>query len=357
MKDAADCYTKLLAELSAGKKAVMITFWDHDTQKQPRKLLLTEEMLNQQPCHSFDEELWQKAQNSLHTSTLQFYKNERHANFLIEPHFPEPRLILLGGGHIAQPLAEFGAKTGFCVTVVDDRPSFANPDRFPLACNVICENFSRCFSLLGLNESAYVAIITRGHRHDLDCLRQVLEYKTAYVGMIGSRHRVRNAREQLLAEGYAQERLNRVHAPIGLDIGAISPEEIAVSIIAQVIGVRRLGCPATKSAVGNRLEFDSAVLKELSYSSIEGRALVTVIVTKGSVPRKAGAKMLVGADGRTTGSIGGGCSEAEIITAARDVILTGRTLHRHIDMTGTTAEEEGMVCGGIMDVIIEPYCG
>lgn len=356
MNDAATRYTELLAELADGKRAVMITCLEQKTENAPHKILLTEETLrSQHNCFGLDEEVCHIARQALQTSSLLFYENAQGAKFLIEPHIPEPRLIILGGGHIARPLAEFGAKTGFSVTVVDDRPSFANMERFPLARKVLCENFSRCFAWLELNESAFVVIITRGHRHDLDCLRQLLQHNTAYVGMIGSRRRIKSAWEQLLAEGYAQKELNRVNAPIGLNIGAISPEEIAVAIIAQVIGVRRLGCPNAEKTAGNRLEFDPAVLTELSTDSQDRRALVTVIATKGSAPRKAGAKMLVWADGRIVGSIGGGCSESEIITFARDVIRDGKYLLRRIDMTGAVAEEEGMVCGGIMDVVIEPY--
>ena len=162
MNDAATRYTELLAELAAGKRAVMITCLEQNAENPPRKMLLTEKALcNQQTCFGLDEEVCQKARQALQTSALLFYENAQGAKFLIEPHIPEPHLIILGGGHIARPLAEFGAKTGFPVTVVDDRPSFANMERFPLARKVICESFSRCFSLLELNESAFVVIITR----------------------------------------------------------------------------------------------------------------------------------------------------------------------------------------------------
>ena len=356
MQESAARYSDLLIELAAGKKAVMVTVLEPQTTLSPRKILLTEETLQPESSGNvLDEELCKMARQSLQTSKLLLYEDGCGSKFLIEPHLPEPRLIILGGGHIAQPLAEFGAKTGFSVTVVDDRPVFANAERFPLADRVICESFSRCFDTLNLNGSAFVAVVTRGHRHDLDCLRQILPCQTAYVGMIGSRRRVKAAWEQLLSEGYTQEQLDRVNAPIGLAIGAISPTEIAVSIIAQVIGVRRLGPLETHATLGNQLEFDLAVLKQLSAESHERKALVTVMATKGSSPRKAGAKMLVWSDGRTVGSIGGGCSESEITLIARDVIGDGQYQVRRVDMTADAAADEGMVCGGIMDVIIEPY--
>lgn len=356
MQKSTACYSDLLDSLSVGKKAVMLTFLDPRTNELPRKQLFTEQLLH---THSEgtdeDEKNFQLARRSFQASKLEFTETDPGIRVLAEPHLPEPRLIILGGGHIAQPLAEFGAKTGFAVTVVDDRPSFANTKRFPCADRVVCESFSRCFDTLNLNESAFVTIVTRGHRHDLDCLRRVLAHPTAYVGMIGSRRRVNAAWDQLLSEGYTQEQLNRVNAPIGLAIGAISPTEIAVSIIAQVISARRLGCPRDPAAVGSQLEFDLAVLRQLCAESNERQALVTVIATKGSVPRKAGAKMLVSLDGRTLGSIGGGCSESEVAQLARDVIRDGHYLLHRVDLTADAAADEGMVCGGIMDVLIEPY--
>jgi xanthine dehydrogenase accessory factor len=140
-------------------------------------------------------------------------EDEKAGSLLAEPYFPASRLVILGGGHIAKPLAEFGAKCGFSVTVADDRPEFANKGRFPTADQVICERFDRCFEQLRINRSAFVVIVTRGHRHDMDCLRQLLGLETAYTGMIGSRRRVRAALAQLAAEGYPKERLEAVRAP------------------------------------------------------------------------------------------------------------------------------------------------
>lgn len=270
--------------------------------------------------------------------------------FLLEPYFPEPRLIIFGGGHIGKPLCEYAKRAGFGITVVDDRPSFANKGRFPDANRVICESFEKAFDLIDINSSVFVVIVTRGHRHDILCLRQVLGKKAAYVGMIGSRRRVRNTRELLLEEGYDKEEVEGLKAPIGLDIGAVTPDEIAFSIIAQLIRERRAGMERNF----NWPEFDGDVLTELSRDGESRRAMATIISTKGSVPRKAGAKMLVYEDGRIVGSIGGGCSEGEVILSARRIIKEGGYLVQRVDMTGDIAEEEGMSCGGIMDVLIEP---
>jgi xanthine dehydrogenase accessory factor len=175
--------------------------------------------------------------------------------------------------------------------------------------------------------------------------------------MIGSKRRVRLVREILLKEGFPEELVERVSAPIGVPIGAITPEEIAISIIAQVIRFRRIVKHSSEirdEVPINWPEFDREVLEELSRDEDDPKAIVTIVSTKGSVPRKTGAKMLVWPYGKTLGSIGGGCSEGKVIRTAQEVIRTGEGQTLRIDMTGDLAEEEGMVCGGIMDVIIEP---
>lgn len=275
--------------------------------------------------------------------------------FIIEPYFPKPRMIIFGGGHIAKPLSELGAQSEFEVTVVDDRPMFANSARFPSASKVICNSFEESFKELDLRSSDFVVIVTRGHAHDGICLRKSLEYNLAYLGMIGSRRRVKGMMDMLVSEGYSEEKLSGISSPIGLDIGAVTPFEVAVSIVGEIIQHRRLkngGRDSKNNKKFNWPEFDRDVLEELRLSG-QDRALVTIISSKGSVPRKAGAKMIVYPDGRLLGSIGGGCSEAGIISKARDLIREGGYSIESVDMTGQVAEDLGMVCGGTMEVLIE----
>lgn len=351
MKEAA--YRNLLEEVDSGRKAVMIT-----KMKNREKILLTQETLyGNTSSTEVNDILLEKAKKTIETGNLEFFKVSEEESYLIEPFFPEPKMIVLGGGHIAKPLVEFGARAGFSVTVIDDRPSFANTARFPDANNVICESFEKCFELININEASFVVIVTRGHRHDIDCLRKVLKYKTAYTGMIGSKRRVKGVIEQLLDEGYSKGALENVNAPIGLEIGAVTPDEIAFSIIAQLIKYRRLVYAARNNPniKTNWPEFDRDVLTELSQEQNLTRAIVTIVDTKGSVPRKAGAKMLVWPHGEISGSIGGGCSEGAVIDNARYILRNGGCQLQRVDMTGVVAEDEGMVCGGIMDVVIEAY--
>jgi xanthine dehydrogenase accessory factor len=273
-------------------------------------------------------------------------------HILREPFYPKDRLIVLGGGHIALPLVEFAAKTGFCVIVADDRPSFANRARFPLANQVLCESFNQVFDTIQITPRDYVVIITRGHRHDTDCLRQVLKgEESIYVGMIGSRRRVGAVKELLIKEGYEEERLERICTPIGLSIGAITPEEIAISILAQIIQRKRLG--NRNQTLANNSDIDYVVLNYLAQSNQEPKCVVTVMSSRGSVPRGAGAKMIVFPTGVILGSIGGGCSEAAIIRDAIQLIGSQRYRIQTIDMTNDTAQSEGMVCGGTMEVLLE----
>lgn len=273
---------------------------------------------------------------------------------LREPFFPAERLIVLGGGHIAVPLAHIAAMTGFSVTVADDRPAFANARRFPSADSVICESFEKVFDRLDVTAGDYVVVITRGHRHDMACLSRLQQGREpCYVGMIGSRRRVGALKQVLIEEGYDADRINRTHTPIGLPIGAVTPPEIAVSIMAEIIACKRLRDGKNNHA--SRADVDMQVLRLLAEEKDVPKAIVTVVSAKGSVPRGPGAKMLVYFDRRIVGSIGGGCSEAAVINMAQQMIGTrGHCLHA-VDMTAEIAEEEGMVCGGVMQVLIEDY--
>jgi xanthine dehydrogenase accessory factor len=157
-----------------------------------------------------------------------------------------PHLIIVGAGHVAQPLAQIGSLCDFHVTVLDDRPQFARPDRFPTANQVLAaplrETMRQWAQESRLDSDTYIVLVTRGHQHDVDCLLEILDQPVAYIGMIGSQRRVR-AVFQLLSEerGIPAEKFDRVYAPIGLDIGARTPAEIAVCIMAEIIRVLRGG--------------------------------------------------------------------------------------------------------------------
>ncbi|MUL35725.1 XdhC family protein [Gloeocapsopsis dulcis] len=152
---------------------------------------------------------------------------------------PLPTLLIVGAGHVAVPLAAMAAMIGFRVTVVDDRAEFATRERFPQAAAVVAQPLT--LALKCARNPQYIALVTRGIQHDLEALRFLLQKPAKYIGMIGSRKRVRMVHQQLQQEGYPPEVLASIYAPIGLDIGALTPGEIAVSICAELIKVRRGG--------------------------------------------------------------------------------------------------------------------
>jgi xanthine dehydrogenase accessory factor len=157
----------------------------------------------------------------------------------IEPIVPTPAVFIFGGGHISLSVSKISAMSGFQVTVIDDRPEFANRERFPEAGQVIAEKYSTAFSRLQVTRSSYLVIVTRGHADDQQVLEWALTTEAGYIGMIGSKRKIGTLYRNLEEKGTAREKLLRVHAPIGLNIGALTPEEIAVSIVAQMIQIRR----------------------------------------------------------------------------------------------------------------------
>jgi xanthine dehydrogenase accessory factor len=161
----------------------------------------------------------------------------------VEPHLPQASLVIVGAGHIARPLCTVGALLGFRVTVLDDRPEFATRERFPEAAEVLRADFGDPFRGVPMGPRTFLVLVTRGHKYDFEALRDVLRrpQAPAYVGMVGSRRRTRAALEQLAREGIDPGRIAAVRAPIGLDVHAETPGEIAVSIGAELVLARRGG--------------------------------------------------------------------------------------------------------------------
>ncbi|MDA8126971.1 MAG: XdhC/CoxI family protein [Deltaproteobacteria bacterium] len=159
----------------------------------------------------------------------------------IEPLLASPTLFVFGGGHISLPLARIAKLVDFRIVVIDDRPEFANAERFPEAAETISGDLAAAMERLAVNGSSYIVIVTRGHQHDAQALEWAAQTDAAYVGMIGSRKKIRTIFDYLLTRGVTQAQLDRVHSPIGLPIGGETPEEIAVSIVAELIQVRHQG--------------------------------------------------------------------------------------------------------------------
>jgi xanthine dehydrogenase accessory factor len=169
---------------------------------------------------------------------LALERNGKQVKVLLEPIISDPTVYIFGGGHIGACLAPLAKGVGFRVVVCDDRSEFANRERFPDADEVVVEEFNGLLEKLPIDENAYLVLVTRGHLHDRTVLEQAVRAPARYVGMIGSRRKIKMVYQSLKKEGVPEERLMAVRAPIGLDIGAETPEEIAVSILAELIKVR-----------------------------------------------------------------------------------------------------------------------
>jgi xanthine dehydrogenase accessory factor len=157
----------------------------------------------------------------------------------LESIVPEPTLYLFGGGHVSFAIARVAATVGFRIVVVDDRPMFANKERFPMADETQTLDLDTALDSLPIDDLSYLCAVTRGHQFDKPIVRQAVQTDAAYIGMLGSRRKVALMWKEFLAEGISQEQLDRVHAPIGLDIGSDNPEEIAVSVVSELISCRR----------------------------------------------------------------------------------------------------------------------
>jgi xanthine dehydrogenase accessory factor len=158
---------------------------------------------------------------------------------ILEPVAGTPSLCLFGGGHVSLAVSKIAALAGFRVTVIDDRPEFANPERFPEAARTVAADFLESFSRITLKPSSSIVIVTRGHKADELVLGVAVTTSAGYIGMIGSRKKVAAVFDRLVARGVPAEALRRVHTPIGLNIGAVTPGEIAVSIVSELIHTRR----------------------------------------------------------------------------------------------------------------------
>jgi xanthine dehydrogenase accessory factor len=160
-------------------------------------------------------------------------------DIFLEPILPAANLYIFGAGHVALNLYKMANIAGFDVTIIDDRDTYANRERFPEAKDVIAEDFDQAMVRVKPNDSAYVVIVTRGHRDDMRVLRWAVQSSARYIGMIGSKRKTIAIFNELTKEGVAENLFDRVHAPVGLDIGAVTPEEIAIAITAELISIRR----------------------------------------------------------------------------------------------------------------------
>lgn len=271
--------------------------------------------------------------------------------FFIEHLKRQAHLVICGGGHVSQQVIKLAGKVGFHVTVLEDRPYFADRAREAGADLVLCDAFEKSLQGIAGTPDTYFLVVTRGHRFDRACLEQILKKPYAYVGMMASRGRSAFLKKQMAGDGFDRKALDEMHTPVGLSIHAETPEEIAVSIVAELIQIKN----QTKKTAG----YDSLLMEYLTGVKEQGqpKVLATIIARRGSAPRSIGTKMLLLGDGRIIGTIGGGCMESEVQHQCLRLLREENEKSRIVcaDMTVSQAEDEGMVCGGTIDVFLEKF--
>lgn len=264
----------------------------------------------------------------------------------------ESKLVVCGAGHVSIPVIRIGKMLGFDVTVLEDRPSFAENAKNAGADQVICKPFEEALQDVKGDQDTYFVIVTRGHQYDQICLENILAKISAYVGMMGSKRRVGMIKGNMIEKGFDKSIVESVHTPVGLDIGAETPAEIAVSIMAEIIKVKK-----EKGVSG---AFPKEILDAILSKQEKRMVLATIISREGSAPQGAGTKMLIKQDGTCVGTIGGGYMEAMVRKDALELMersLTGQSEKSaeicFVDLSNPKAGEEGMVCGGRLRVLLE----
>lgn len=350
---------EIIKELNHNAENILITGLEGELLG--KKLLISNGEIIFKDCDDISQDDLLQLVNEIKESEKDQKIETKAGKFFRERIGSEKKLVICGGGHVSIPVIKIAKMTGFHVTVIEDRILFANNARNAGADAVICEEFGKALDTIEGDLDTYFVIVTRGHRYDIVCLEKILTKASAYVGMIGSKVRVRGVKERVYetlckhpkfkdgGEERLREAITHLYSPIGLDIKAETPEEIGVAIMAEIIRVKN----EKYQSSGYTKEILKGALSEEAKDM--GKVMATIIARKGSAPRGVGTKMLVLQDGTCIGTIGGGCAEADIRQKAI-LLMNEETPEQYlVDMTGREAEEDGMVCGGTIEVLLEPW--
>ncbi len=262
-------------------------------------------------------------------------KDDQEVSLIREEWFePQPQLIVCGGGHVSKDLVHMASCLDFKVKVIDDRADFVNAERFPTAEEVICDSFDHLHKYL--EENAYYVVVTREHKDDFNCVKQILTKPYRYIGMIGSKGKVERTFDNLRNAGVSEAEIASIFAPIGLRIHAVTPAEIAVSILAEIIQEKN-----KKHA--------ASVSRDLLQAKEKG-VLCIIIEKTGSSPRGVGSMMLVTSD-KVYDSIGGGAVE---FAAIEDAKTCEHVMIKDYCLNNKEAGNLGMICGGSNKVLFIP---
>lgn len=260
-----------------------------------------------------------------------------------------PQLVVCGGGHVAAAVVKLAKLLGLPVLAMDDREEYASQLYAAGADSVLCAPFVQALETIPGGAETYFVVVTRAHSYDVDCLKLILQKPAAYVGMMGSRGRTALVRRQLLDAGLDAVRVESLYAPIGLPIGSQTAEEIALSILAQIVQIKNAR-PQTEG-------FQTVLLDKMEQVDMKQipAVLATIIARHGSTPRDVGAKMLILPDGETVGSVGGGIMEYRVIRAAQDILKERDPAMQRLQLSANDENDDEAIaaCGGSMEVLLQ----
>ncbi len=277
----------------------------------------------------------------------------RSGDYLSETISTKLELILCGGGHIGFALYNIAQMLDWNVTIIEDRIEYCNKDKYPNA-NLIIGKYEEEISKLDLTNSAII-IATRGHKFDKSCLESaLLQKKYRYLGMIGSKSKVFSTKNSILEKinnneiNVTEKELNSIYSPIGLDINAQTPEEIAIAIIAEIIKVTKKN--------RNQIILDQRLLENIAKEN-DTFVVARIIEKHGSAPREQGSFLVVYSDGRIEGTVGGGAVEYRVIEDSKKLLHSenNKTQLFYHDLSNSKASELGMICGGNVKILITKF--
>lgn len=289
------------------------------------------------------EEYWKNLISGIDLSGSTYQDGE--TSVFIESISPRIPVVICGGGHVSLALSKLCKFMNYDLIILEDREEFANTARFPDAKRIIVDSFENIFENNDFEPNACFVIATRGHSHDALCLENIMRRDFMYAGMIGSRAKVQKTKNLILSKGFTEEDFDNIHTPIGLPIGGQTPEEIAVSIIAEII----------QTINNDPKSYFSDSIKNAILSSDSPAVLAKIINKKGSSPRGIGSQMIIRIDGSIADTIGGGTIEHLCIQDAVKLLHEDepRPFIKNFILSNENAAGIGMWCGGAVDILFD----
>lgn len=286
-------------------------------------------------------DFWSKSISSIDFKKAPYLDD---SGIFVESLNPKVQLVVCGGGHVSLALSKLADFMGFELTILEDRIEFGNYDKFPNAKNIIVDSFENTFENHTFDKNSCFVIATRGHICDAACLESVMKLDFSYAGMIGSKRKIAKTKDLMLSKGFSEETFNKIKTPIGLPIGGQTPEEIAISIMAEII----------QTLNETPRSYFSEIIGDAISNTDEKMVLAKIVSKSGSSPRGIGSQMLVKKDGSTVDTVGGGLIEFSAIQEAVNLLKENPVaFKKHYILNNEQAASLGMWCGGNLDIFFD----